>query len=110
VANASGDGDTAASVTSLKIVNGSDWRIDEMYLREAGQADWGPEQLGANITISASGGQHTLTDIACGKYDVRLVDELGDECVVPDQNFCQTDVAWEFSNASLLKCQGRVAP
>ena len=92
-------------VANLKIVNGSDWNIHELYVRRSGETEWGAELLGADVTISAANGAHTLTQIPCETYDVKLVDEDGDECVVTQQDLCGEHQIWEITSESLRACQ-----
>ncbi len=47
-----------------------------------------------------------LNGIDCDKYDLRLVDEDGDECIVQDLNLCDEDAHVEINDQNLLSCQG----
>lgn len=108
---AEGPGDTSGSesafvtMATVKVVNGTSWTIKEMYMRASGETDWGRELLGDNVVIDAEGGEHTVRQIPCGDYDVRLVDEDGDECVIEGQNLCDEGLTWEFTSEDLLACQ-----
>ena len=93
----------AAKNASVTIKNKSHWEIHQMYFSATSQDQWGPDQLG-NHTIAAKGGSYTLTDIPCDKYDVRLVDEDGDECVVGHVGLC-SDNEWVIKDDDLLSCQ-----
>ena len=63
--------------------------------------------LGADVIIKAKGGEHTLTQIPCESYDVKLVDEDGDVCEVPKQDVCGEHQTWELTSEDLLACQSR---
>ena len=63
----------------------------------------GPDQLGEHIL--PSGGQHTLVGTPCGRYDVRLVDEDGDVCVLENEFLCGDEQA-VIGHADLLACEG----
>jgi hypothetical protein len=47
----------------------------------------------------------TLHGIPCDAWDVKLVDEDGDECIVPDVDLCKSKEVWEITSKDLLKCQ-----
>ena len=90
------------SVVTVK--NGSLWEIHQMYLSSVDTDEWGPDQLGEQI-IEAQGGSFKLSGVPCDSYDVRLVDEDGDECVVREVDLCGDDATWTISDEDLLACQ-----
>lgn len=94
----------AASAESVQVHNGSEYAIYHFYLSPMDTAEWGPDQLGDQVIIS--GDSFTLTDIPCDDYDVKLVDEDGDECVVGAPDICGADESWTIENDGLLACQG----
>lgn len=94
----------ASSDAQVVIRNDSLWQIHNLYLSATDEAEWGPDQLGEHV-IAAEGGKFTLTGIPCGAYDVKLVDEDGDECVVGDVGLCAGQDAWVISDEDLLACQ-----
>ena len=51
------------------------------------------------------GQSFTLSGVPCDTWDVRLVDEDGDECVVPDVDICGQNDTWTVTSKDLLKCQ-----
>jgi len=65
--------------------------------------DWGPDQLGDEVI--ASGESFHLNAIPCDAYDVRIVDEDGDECVVGGVALCADKDAWVINDDDLLSCQ-----
>lgn len=89
---------------SVTIVNKSKYAIHHFYLAFWDDRNWGPDQLGKD-TIEP-GESFTLTDIDCDWYDIQLVDEDGDECVVEDIDLCGDSEKWVITNNDLLKCQG----
>ena len=93
----------AASKSSVTIHNGSSWAIHELYLSPSDQDAWGPDQLGSEII--ESDGRYTLNGIPCDEYDVRLVDEDGDECVVREVDLCGDNATWRITDEDLLACQ-----
>ncbi len=78
--------DVGAQGTSATLVNGSEFDLYEIYLSPSQQSRWGPDQLGEYVL--ESGMSFTLSGMRCGDYDVKLVDEDGDECVVHEQYLC----------------------
>jgi hypothetical protein len=98
---ANAESDTA----TIEIVNQTRWAIYELYLSPTQALDWGPDQLD-DETIGP-GDHFTLSDIPCQVYDVRLVDEDGDDCVVVGIDLCSGDYEWVIENEALLDCQER---
>lgn len=100
----------AASVASagrydanVTIQNRSAWDIHELYLSAVDENEWGPDQLGRHVI--GSGEDFELTGIPCDDYDVRLVDEDDDVCIVGSVTLCGDDDVWRISNDELLSCQ-----
>jgi hypothetical protein len=86
------------------INNKSDWDIHHLYLSPSDKATWGPDQLGKRIIHS--GESFTLKDIPCGEYDIKVVDDDGDECVIEEIVMCKDHTHWDVNNKELLKCEG----
>jgi hypothetical protein len=93
----------APTDASVEIVNRSAWDIHNLYLSSVDDEEWGPDQLGDDVI--ASGARYTLTDIPCDAYDVRIVDEDGDECIVAAVALCAGKDAWVIDDSDLLACQ-----
>ena len=89
--------------STVKVVNRSTWTIEEMYLSPIDEKEWGPDQLGDAVIKPDK--SFTLDNIPCDSWDVKLVDEDGDECVVADVDLCKDDETWEITSKDLLKCQ-----
>lgn len=94
----------AKKKATIKIINQSKWEIHHLYLSSTADKNWGPDQLGDD-TIDAKGGEYTLTDIDCDNYDVKVVDEDGDECVVENVNMCGDHTVWKITDKILLACE-----
>ena len=92
--------DTDAQVT---IKNNSSWDIHQLYISSVDVQEWGPDQLGENAI--ASGTSYILHSIPCDAYDVKLVDEDGDECVVAAIALCADKDDWVIEDDALLECQ-----
>jgi hypothetical protein len=93
-----------AEGNTVVVKNKSDWEIHQFYLSPADTDKWGPDQLGDKVI--ATGGTFTLVGIPCDTYDVKLIDEDEDECVVPGVDVCDGQQGWIISNDDLLACQG----
>jgi hypothetical protein len=86
------------------INNKSDWGIYHLYLSPENKETWGPDQLGDNVI--ESGESFTLKNIPCGEYDIKVVDEDGDACVIEGIVMCKDHTHWDLTNKELAKCQG----
>jgi hypothetical protein len=94
----------AASKSDVRIVNQSDWAIHHLFLSSVEDDKWGPDQLG-EYTIEP-GESFTLRNIPCDLYDIKLIDEEGDECVVTGVEVCKNDQSWVITSEDLAACQG----
>jgi len=93
----------AAPKSSVKIINGSKWDIHHLFIAPASSDKWGPDQLEDNII--QSGQSFTINNIPCDEYDVKVVDEDGDECVIEAAKLC-SDHYWKITDEDLLECEG----
>lgn len=87
---------------SLKLQNHTKWEIHELYFSPAHEKEWGPDQL--EDEVIAPGEEFTLTKIAKGGYDVKIVDEDGDSCEVGGVDFSASEV-FALTDQLLLGCQ-----
>lgn len=94
---------TSSGGASITLRNRSNWAILSIYLSPVSQTSWGPDQLGANVLHT--GETFTLTGVSCDHYDLKLVDEDRDECVLRDVDICHEDAGWTIDNDDLLTCQ-----
>lgn len=93
------------SAAVFMIVNRSDWDIHRLYLSPTHKDSWGPDQLGDEV-IKHGGGSYTLHSIPCGHYDIKVVDEDGDDCVIEDVTMCKDHTHWDITNKELANCEG----
>jgi len=96
-------GAASAQTSTVSLQNDSSWTIVEMYLSAVDVEEWGPDQLGEKMI--APGEAYSLSGVPCDVYDVRLVDEDGDVCVVGGVKLCGSDSAWTIGDDDLLDCQ-----
>jgi hypothetical protein len=89
---------------TVKIINKSKWEIHHIYLSPSDSRRWGPDQLGDDIL--ATGQSLTLSRINCNLYDIKVIDEDGDECVIEQADLCRDNSYWKITDKSLLACEG----
>lgn len=94
----------AGAKAKVTVHNNSEFAIHNFFLSPSEQDHWGPDQLGDQVI--GQGDQFTLTDIPCDNYDVKLVDEDEDECIVPDVDICGGNGHWNITDEDLLDCEG----
>ena len=88
---------------TVKVVNKSDWELHHFFLSSTGEDEWGPDQLGDEVIGTDESFQ--LSQIPCDSYDVKLIDEDDDECVVEDVDICGGSESWVITNKILLACE-----
>lgn len=74
---------THSVAVTIKIENETSLEINKVYLAPAIDGDWGEDRLGDSIL--EPGNHLTLTDIAPGRWKLRLINADEDECVLKDQ-------------------------
>ena len=93
-----------AERATVKVINQSKWEIHHLFLSSSDDQEWGPDQLGENVLTK--GDEYTITDIPCDLYDIKVVDEDGDECVIEEIDLCGDDSYWKITDKALLECEG----
>ena len=93
-----------AKKATVKIINQSKWEIHHIFLSATADDEWGPDQLEDDVL--AKGDSLTLTNISCDLYDIKVVDEDGDECVIEEVDLCGDDSYWKITDKDLLECEG----
>ena len=94
----------APKKAKVKIINQSKWEIHHVYLSSSSEDTWGDDLLGEEIL--AKGDVLTLSNISCDLYDVKVVDEDGDECVIEEVDLCGDESYWKITDKDLLECEG----
>jgi hypothetical protein len=89
---------------TVKVINQSKWEIHHLYLSSSTDNEWGEDQLGEEVL--AKGDSITLTDIECDTYDIKVVDEDGDECIIEEADLCRDNSYWKITDKDLLECEG----
>lgn len=93
------------SDAQVQLRNESKWSIQQLFFAPIDSDRWGPDQLDRHSV--RMGDTFTLTGLRCDKYDVKIVDEDGDECIVRRVALCADTKVWTLTDNDLLKCQSR---
>ncbi len=88
--------------SSLTIQNSSSFAFIEINLSPVNADSWGRDLLGADIL--EPGDVLELSGIECDDYDIRVVDEDADECIVPEVDLCIASERWVVTDSDLLDC------
>jgi hypothetical protein len=98
-----GGGGGEMDVGSLTLRNASSYMIYQMHLSPYDDPSWGPDLLNSDPLLPGEGG--TAPVFACSKYDLKLVDDEGGECIVNDIDLCFNDEDWTIDDDTLAICQ-----
>ena len=93
----------AGKWSDVKIVNLSDWKIQELYFSPSEAATWGRDQLKDHIINP--GETFSLSQVPCGVWDVKVVDQHNESCVVEKVDMCAQSGTWTINGKDLLSCQ-----
>ena len=93
----------AQSVYSVRIENATLFTINRIYMSPVSSTVWDSDLLG-EYTLRP--GYHFTTRHWAGVYDLKLVDQDGDVCVVRGISINE-DTSWRITNVWLLGCQWR---
>jgi hypothetical protein len=88
-------------VSTFTVYNGSQYRIDHLYVSPNNDPNWGGDRLGRYVLLP---GYRFDLPIIRGWYDVKLIDRDGDECIVPSVDFRNGDT-WTITDRVLLVCE-----
>src|SRR5688572_12727262 len=88
----------------VKIINQSKWEIHHVFLSPSDDERWGPDLLEDEILVK--GDVLTLSNIDCDLWDIKVVDEDGDECVIEEVDLCGDESYWKITDKALLECEG----
>ena len=94
----------APKKAKVKIINQSKWEIHHVYLSSSEDESWGEDLLEDDILTK--GDTLTITNISCDLYDVKVVDEDGDECIIEEVDLCGDESYWKITDKDLLECEG----
>lgn len=80
---------------SLRVVNNSDFVIEEIYLTDVGSSSWGPNLLRTDVLFPD---EELLLGVSCDFYDALVVDEDGVDCEINSVDLCANDATWIIQN------------
>ncbi len=87
--------------STLKLKNASGYSVEEFYITPWDELNWGPNLLREDLD---PGEAATLTNIECDRYDLKLVDDEGDTCVIQDVDLCLEDAKFSLTDRLLASC------
>ncbi|MGC4120860.1 MAG: hypothetical protein QM765_41040 [Myxococcales bacterium] len=90
--------------SSVTVENHSDYAVHHLYFTPANALAWGPDQLGTDVLFPHE--KATLAGLECEAYDLKMIDEQGDECIVEDIDLCLEAAVWSLDNDDLARCTG----
>ena len=91
----------AASAYDLVLINTSEYVIEHLYVSPAKAGNWGNDQI-AGHTVKKDE-KFTLRNIPGGVYDLKVIDEDEEECVVHNIEL-DADKTWTFTDKYLDEC------
>ena len=89
--------------SKLKIHNKSKWTVHHFFMSPVKEDEWGPDQL--RDEVIEPGESFELRNIPCATYDLKVVDEDGDDCVIPGEKFCGHEASWDLTSKDLVACE-----
>ena len=93
-----------ASAFDLVVVNKAETSIiHKLYIAPAKSDKWSEDKL-QNQTIKKNG-KFTIRDIPAGVYDLKVIDDDDDTCVVSNIDINQNK-EWTLTDSVMLKCVG----
>jgi hypothetical protein len=91
----------SASAVDLVVVNQSEYKVHHLYVALSKSKKWGSDQLGNHSLLKNE--RFTVSNIPVGTYDLKIVDEDDDVCVVSGINF-DRDKEWTLTDAAIENC------
>jgi hypothetical protein len=91
----------SALAAQLTVINSSDYVVHHLHVSPSKSRSWGPDQLGKEIIGRAE--RFTVRNIPDGTYDLKLVDEDEDECIVENVEVSGT-ITWTLTDTVIENC------
>jgi hypothetical protein len=88
--------------STLTINNDSSYALIGIYLSPTTSVSWGNDLLGNEVLVP--GEVFEVSGIECDTYDIRVVDEDNDECILDSVDLCLDNAVWHIDNAELGSC------
>jgi hypothetical protein len=90
-----------ALAAELTVLNSSDYVIHHLYISPSASRNWGQDQLGKAIIGRAD--RFTVRNIPDGTYDLKIVDEDEDECIVERVDITG-NMTWTLTDSIIESC------
>lgn len=97
-----GGGGGGGGDSTLTIDNDSSYTFIAIHLSPTTSVSWGPDLLGTEVLVP--GEVFEVSGIDCNTYDIRVVDEDSDECVLDSVDLCLDNAVWHIDDAELASC------
>ena len=86
---------------TFRVDNQTSYTIEHVYVSPTNYTYWGYDQLGSKVLPPD---YYFQVSVVPGWYDVKLVDQDGDSCVVPNVDFRGSDT-WTLTDRVLVACE-----
>jgi hypothetical protein len=87
---------------TFTIVNSSGFEINEIHISSVGDSSWEHDRLGTNVL--RSGHKYTIGGILPGYYDIKLIDEDNDSCIMKSV-YVNNNLTWTLTPLDLVGCE-----
>jgi hypothetical protein len=91
----------SALAAQITVINSSDYVIHHFYVSPSKARSWGSDQFGKEIIGRAE--RFTVRNIPDGTYDLKLVDEDEDECIVENVEV-SGNMTWTLTDTVIENC------
>ncbi|MDQ3369892.1 MAG: hypothetical protein M3680_31120 [Myxococcota bacterium] len=88
--------------STLTIDNDSSYTLIEINLSPVDSVAWGADLLGADVLDP--GDVLEVSGIECDTYDIRVIDEDSDECILESVDLCLDNAVWRIDDTELAFC------
>jgi hypothetical protein len=86
---------------TFTVVNYSHYRINHMYVSPSSYQNWGSDRLGSYVLLP---NYRFDLSVVAGWYDVWLLDQDGDSCVVGNVDFRYAQ-SWTITDDVVVACE-----
>jgi len=92
----------STNTLTLTLQNNSGYDIYEVHMSSVFDGSWERDLLGRHVL--STGNSFEITNIVPGRYDIKVVDEDGDSCILQQVPVYQ-DRSWNLTPLGLVGCQ-----
>ncbi len=85
----------------LTVINSSDYVVHQLFVSPSQSRSWGPDQLGKETIGRAE--RFTVRNIPDGTYDLKIIDEDEDACIVENVDVSGT-MNWMLTDTVIENC------